>query len=410
MLGLALALLPTLLRIGGSIATNDGWEYEAAEWLINNRGGGTRRGLAGDLLLSVPGLTAQAAVVLTVTVLLVAVTVGFAWLVRSAIRRSGSGWPLLLWLLPGGLVLGTLQANLHGMSQSATSFAVRKEYLFLALLLAVVLTATYRPGRRAWWGSAAAGAVLCGAGALVHEALAFVTAVILTYFLLRIHPAPPTSAITIRRPGSPGRFVVPVALLLLAPVTLALGLVGALDAGVQADYRGAWAAVDSGTRAWLSVPTVHVWGADAGFPAPFWWLTAQPSDAVEWLVRDYLQTGLWLPWLIVAIIVPLWAFVGATLIDSTRRARVGHLTTIAVVLGAFVPLWLLSVDWGRWITLAGVFIAILILGQTVFTGRAARPAPATVRVRIVAGALILTSLAVTVPVAGGEFWLARLLT
>lgn len=411
LLGFTLAVVPTALVVANGLERNATWGYTAAEWLINNEGGFTRRGLSGDILLGTPWISDRTALILLVVTLLIVVAAGFARLVWLAVRRTHAGWPLLLWLLPGGLALSTVQNTLHGSDLAGTTAALRKEYLFLALLIGVILVGVRWPGRRAWVIVALASSVACGLGVLVHEGLAIVTCAAIVYLMFWVHPDPPasTTLLGFGRPRSPSRWQLPVPnfLALAAPSLIALGTVSAVTLNSTAQYRLTWSAVDATTKEWLSLPTVQVWGADAGFPAALWWLTTSPQDGINWLVRDYLETGLWVAWAAAAAFVVVWVVAAGWLLNSRRSARTADLISLALVTAAILPMFVLALDWGRWIALIGVITGVLILGRVVL----GRPQPVARRLSLgtalVALLLVSSGVGTHIPVAGGDFWLAR---
>jgi hypothetical protein len=410
-LAFALAVVPTLLLVLGELERNTTWGYAASEWLVNNRGGFTRRGLSGDVLLAMPWVSDQAALIATVTAVLVFVAVGFALLVALTIRRARAGWPLLFWLLPGGLALGTLQSTIHGRGLDGATLALRKEYLFLSVLLWVVLACARWPSSRAWLAIAGASAFACGLGVLVHEGLAVVTCAALMYVLFWLHPNPPQRTVRLARARSTDSpksgLLLPTPLALAAPALVALGAVSSATLHSAVDFRVTWSAVDSATREWLSLPNVQVWGADAGFPAALWWLTTRPEHGINWLARDYLDSGLWLAWAVTAVLVVGWVLAAGWLLDTSRAARRKDLISVALASAALMPLFVLALDWGRWIALIGVISAILMLGRIALSPKHPRPSPFTPSTAALALLLISVGLAMHMPVAGGDFWLAH---
>ncbi len=265
---------------------------------------------------------------------------------------------------------------------AGTTAALRKEYLFLALLLGVILVGVRWPGRRAWVIVALVSSVACGLGVLVHEGLAIVTCAAIVYLMFWVHPNPPasTTRLAFGRPRSPRRWQLPVPnfLALAAPSLIALGTVSAVTLNSTAQYRLTWSAVDATTKEWLSLPTVQVWGADAGFPAALWWLTTSPQDGINWLVRDYLETGLWVAWAAAAALVVVWVVAAGWLLDSRRSARTADLISLALVTAVILPMFVLALDWGRWIALIGVITGVLILGRVVL----GRPQPVARRLSL----------------------------
>lgn len=429
---LILAVLPTTLRVVGSLLHNDSWEYSATEWLINGHGGTTRRGLSGDLLMAAPWISDGTAVVATVMTLLLAVTVGFAMLIGRAIRLSGSPWPLVFWLLPGGLIMGTLQASLHNRPGMPTDFAMRKDYLFLAILLGVVIACVRWPSRRAWPWIALTSAVACSLGVFVHEGLAYFACGLTAYYLLWRHPDPPPRTLwldpakhlpeawrarvaRVLRPLSVpltqetsvrAAVPVPTLLLLVAPCLIALGTVIAITAGSTPDYAAAWAAVDERTRAWLSLedPTV-LWD---GLPASFTWLRQGPTAGLRWLDQVYLSSGAWLAWLLTAVLVAGWMALAVAVASNGRPAWHGLRVTAVTVALLALPLFVIAIDWGRWLVLVGLSVSIITLAD-VQSGRRADPlAPLSPLKSAATVALVVVTVLVAIPIMGSDFPLGDL--
>lgn len=407
---LVLSLVPTTLRVLGSLGSNDSWAYAATEWLINNQGGTTRRGLAGDLLLAVPVVSDGTALVITVLALALAVSGGFAALVARVIRTTDSPWPLVFWLLPGGLILGTLQANVHGMTIAATDFSMRKEYLFLAILLAVVLASLRWSSRRAWPWIALPASLVLAAGVFVHEGLAVVVGACTVYYLLRLHPNPPAPMMTLPGPAVTRRYPVPTAMVLAAPAMVGLGIVSAITAYGGADRRATWRSVDVITRDWLPSDTVSMWGVDTGLPSAVWWLGSDTSGGVQAVATGYLHSGAWRAWAIMAVTMVVWVGAAGWLVNRNPRGLARNLATVAGIAALLVPLAVVAIDWGRWLVLLGLLASILFLSRPVSPDYPPAPAPITSRTKALVVGLVLIALAMVIPVAGTDFPLAGLLT
>ncbi|MDQ1247166.1 MAG: hypothetical protein QG597_1536 [Actinomycetota bacterium] len=407
-----LAVVPTSLRVLGSLRHNGGWDYSAVEWLINNGGGLTRRGLSGDLLLAVPGLTARTVLVITVMALLAVVTAGYAALVGGAVRATGTGWPLLFWLLPGGLVMGTLQANLHGITIGTSDFALRKDYLFLAILIGTVVAAHRWPQSTPRLVIAGAGAVACGLGVFIHEALAVGTCGVLIYLMVWLNPRPLPRTITMSLPNYLSaistQVTLPTGLVIAAPTLVGLGLLAGSWAPADTDMHVMWTTVDATTRSWVEIQTLQVGGIDTGLPPAIWWLTASPAESLHWIQAQYLDTGVWVAWAITAGGVTGWVLVAGRLVDSSPAATRRNLVHLGILAAATLPLFVFALDWGRWIVGIGLVACILLLAG--LQDPRYRPTPASFGVvsGLTAAGLVGTSLVLAIPVFGIDFWLARL--
>lgn len=383
------ALLP-LRRLMAVTATNDWWSYQAAEWLINYGGGPVRRGLAGELIKAVPGFSDRQVVTAVVAALIVAVPAVYAVLIASVVRRTAAAWPVLMWAVPGGVLLGLWQGEWLEFPDAVLMFATRKELAFTLALLVFALGVT-RVGdaRRVSW--ALGYGITLMVLAWVHEGLAFVYAVagaLLAWLAaggVRVWPSGDSRAV-------PSGAVMSV-LAVLVPA--GIGVVATLPFSEPSpnQLEQMWASVDSETRAWLG----------DRLPGPFELMGYSLAEA-----RDYAggivfnSEGIAL-WSVVAVFVIGWTCAAAILIDCSR-ASVRTTFLVALVMGAAIaPMLPVAIDWGRFIVIAATCTGIVLLARQRLEPPDARPAPLTAVSVVTAGLLIALLGLQGVPEAGSPF-------
>lgn len=405
---MVLSVVPTALRLAGSFRVNDTWHYSATEWLTNNSAGVTRRGLIGDVLLAVPVVDTRTALVTMALVLTVVGSVGFAALVGRAVRVSGSPWPLVFWLLPGGLIMGALQADLHGLEIGLTDFRLRREALFLAILLAVVLATLRWPSRRWWPAIAVPAAGVLAASVFVHEGFAAVTGAVVAYYLLWVHPNPPAKAISIPQFGRVQQHSVPTILVFLAPTVVCLGFVMALALNGSGDLKSIWFAVDPTTRDWVREQTMTLWGVDTQVPMAIWFLGEDAAAGLGWVHAAYFQSSLWMAWATTATVMAGWVALAAWLVDATRVSVIRALTILGILAVLMLPMFAVAIDWGRWLAFIVLVASVLILGNPAgVEGRQKSPLVRSLAV-LVGCTLVVAAVAIELPALGGDIWLAQL--
>lgn len=319
-----LAPLPAIHLLVTTAQVNDVWPYPAGEWLLNDRGGLARRGLGGAVLNVLPGTQRDALLVL-VGVLTVAVPALFAVLVHWAINARSTWQPLIWWFVPGGLLLAMWQGLWQPLPQAALLFGTRKEYLFYAWLLCLVLLVPRH--LRSWQGILTFG-LLLGAGCLIHEGLALLTCA-----------GGAAHAVLIR---SGKRYLLCVG----APVAAALVCVAAMprpDAGLL------WAGLDRPTQEWLQ----------SRMPASFFAATFSPEAAVDLVRRQVLETGNWFGWMALAVVVLLWVAAATWLTDPDGTQHL--LVSAGLLLPAAGLLAVVGSDWGRWIATSAVMTSIVVV-------------------------------------------------
>lgn len=391
---MVISVVPTLFRLLGSYRVNESWHYTASEWLINNAAAVSRRGLIGELLLGVPIVDDRTALVAMITLLTVAVSVGFAMLVARAVRLTNSPWPLVFWLLPGGLVLSTLQATFHGLHIGMTDFRLRRESVFLLIVLAVVLATARWSSRRSWPVIALPAIAALTASVFIHEGFALITSVVVAYHLLWLHPNPP--ALWQRWPGSPWlrQHSVPTILLLIAPIGVCLGFIMAPALQMGDDLRAIWFAVDPTTREWVREQTVTSGGVDTKVPLAISFLGSDAADGVNWVQQIYFGSRAWVGWLATAAVIFGWVVICAWLVNFRRSNVVWSLATVVGIAGLMLPLYLVAVDWGRWLAFGTLLSSLLILGRLVLPGSQPRPVPLKFPAILAFCVLALTAVAI----------------
>lgn len=382
-LAVAAAALP-LRRLLEAMETNDWWSYQAAEWLINYGGGPVRRGLAGELLLSVPGIEGRVAVTALVGFLVVAVPALYAVLIGSVLRVTQSIWPVLLWAVPGGVFLGLWQGQWIDLPDSVLLFATRKEHAFLLLLLGFALVATNlrRSANLPWWALVYGIALMVMAW--VHEGLTFVYAVAGALLAWIVVAARPASSLRERTIG---------ALLVLVPA--GLGVVATLPFAEPTDdqLEQMWAAVDEPTRQWLGDQ----------LPGPFVLMGYSLTEAREYAGGIVFNSRGILLWAVLAVYVIGWTCAALILTDSSR-AGVQATLLIAGVMGlAVVPMLPVAIDWGRFIVIAAGATAVVALARQRLHPSDARPARLSAATVLIAVAMVVLLASVGIPEAGAPF-------
>lgn len=382
-LALAAAALP-LRRLIETLDVNDWWSYQAAEWLINYGGGPVRRGLAGEVLLSLPGVPGRVAVTMLVGTLVVAVPVAYAALIASVVRRTSSVWPVLLWAVPGGVFLGLWQGQWLDLPDAVLLFATRKEHLFLLLLIGFALFVTAASDLQRTRRRALAYGLLLMVLAWVHEGLTFVYAVagaLLTWIAVgSVHGSD-------RR----ARLTAPLAVLVPAGLGVAATLPFAEPSDAQLSQM--WEAVDAPTRDWLG----------GQLPAPFTLMGYSLAEAREYADGIVFNGRGLLLWALLAVFVLGWTCAALILTDCSR-AGVRATLLIAAVMGvAVVPLLPVAIDWGRFIVIAGGATAVIALARQRLALTTARPAVVSMVTLLLAAAMLFLLASVGIPEAGAPF-------
>lgn len=380
---IAAAALP-LRRIVEALDTNDWWSYQAAEWLINYGGGPVRRGLAGEVLLGVPGVEGRVATTVLVGSLVAAVPATYAMLIGSVVKRTASIWPVLLWAVPGGVFLGLWQGQWIDLPDSVLLFATRKEHAFLLLLLifALVSTATQEPRHARWWALGYGFTLMIMAW--VHEGLAFVYAVAGAVVAWLTVAARGGSTLRDRGIG---------ALAVLVPA--GLGVVATLPFAEPTDTQleQMWVAVDAPTREWLGDQ----------LPGPFVLMGYSLTEAREYAGGIVFNSRGFLLWSVLAIYVVGWTCAALILTDCSRAGVRATFAIAGVMSLAVVPMLPVAIDWGRFIVIAAGATAVVALARQRLNPPTARPAPISLATALVAATMLVLLASVGIPEAGAPF-------
>lgn len=330
-----IAAVVPLRRILADGDVNTWWNYTANEWLINYGDGAVRRGLGGEILRRLPLDSDRTAVTVVVAGLAVLVPLLFAVLVQLVIRSRRTGWPLLLWGIPGGFLLGTWQIAWLPISDTQVLFATRKEYAFAAVLLALAIA--LRLTARVMLLAVIFGLAM-GAGALVHEALVLPFAV-----------AGSALVIFAQRNGLRLRTLAAIWLPVIAAVLVAIALPDPDSTSIQRQ----WSALDEQTRSWL--------GGEIGWPMR--WLGLDLPYAVKATAATMANRDMLLPWLALCLFSVGWTLAALRLVDTSGRAFRASLAVGAGVTVAVLPLVALGIDWGRFAVVVATCTAIACLGR-----------------------------------------------
>lgn len=281
--------------------------WQTGDWLINYQGGFTRRGLIGELLfglrghgVSLIGLATSAQLV-TLTVLFVALGI--------ILLRIELEWTWMMAVFsPAWLLFGALY-------QPA---ALRKEIIaFMVIALMVALTKSGR-STLAVWGAAPASALVV----LAHEGLVVVVPTLLVVVWHGVRPSLDDAR----------RVVATASILVIAVAGVALA----------ARFDGA-GSVDGICASWQTESLDCSGGALAALDNT----VAESSDLVERRLRDAFRFTAYAA----LAYLPIWL----TGLPSTRPVAT------AMVIAATVPLYVVAVDYGRWIMLAAGQLTLLAL-------------------------------------------------
>jgi len=371
----AVAIAVPLDRLRVAYPTNDWWSYQASEWLINFGGGFARRGLAGELLRMVPGVEDRLAVTVLVGTLMVAVPVLFGLLVQRSMMLLGVGWPLLLWGVPGGLLLGLLQGEWLPLRGDYLLFATRKEYLFTVVLLAFALGVSRSRHPTRW--ALGFGLVLVPL-AFVHEGLTFIYAL----------AGAALAAIVLAR-DRPWRGAAAV----LLPAGMAVLLTVPFASPGAQQQQQMWAALDGPTQQWLG----------GQVPGPFELLGYSVSEARDYAAQATLPAEIFVQWVMIGAFVLAWTVLALLLVDHSISGLRATMLTAGLMAVAFVPLMIVAIDWGRFFVIAATCTAIVGLARASRFSGSVTPAPLN-PLTIAGAVLMIGALAlVGVPEAGPPF-------
>jgi hypothetical protein len=314
--GLAVALM--LHQTGIDLAAS-GSDWRQGEWLINAEGTAIRRGLLGSGLIALSD-----AMGIGLLALAFAVPMAFLGLIVGSLvlfaAAEGPGDRLLLLLMSPGFVL------FWGADPESI---LRKEVLIYAAFLPLILVAGRAQGGA--WALAACVALFALAAAGHEMSVFFVPAL--------------SVAILICRPRDAASWVAVAAVAGLGLLTFgfALRYPTVPDIALVCDplvARGLSPAICDGAIAWV--------GRDIDFAQER--LLVQAENPRAWTVMLAYAASL-LPF-----VVALW-----------RRPDAGRGLGLLLLAGLpFLPLWVVALDWGRWINahVAVMVFLVLILCRT----------------------------------------------
>lgn len=314
--------------------------YQLSEWLINYAGGFVRRGLPGEILWrlsSASGLQANHLALTASTACFLGLTV---WLLMRA--RA---------LFPASLILSCVVMGFPAYQESI----LRKDCMGLLLMLACLKVDASGLDSRLRFiliNLQAGIAILC------HESFVF-------YALpaLVLHPA--------RESAAAGFLEISRRCLMLLPCMACLALAtlhhGSPEtaAKVNASWLPLWQVTDPGNPAVLQ-PDASIealgWTAAQGMHLPLHMLTSGFYQPMAWIMVFGLAGFL------------MVALTGKRGDESARRsARVRTATVLALQLACISPLFLLGVDYGRWLFLWSASSMMILILRPATPAWALRP-------------------------------------
>jgi hypothetical protein len=316
--------------------------------------------------------------------LMVAVPAAYAWLIGSAVRRSGAIWPVLLWAVPGGVFLGLWQGQWLDLPDDLLLFATRKEHAFLLtlILFALVITSTRDVVTIRRW-ALGYGFVLF-VMAWVHEGLTFVYAVggaLLAWLVVG----------TLANSDVRARATTAFAVLIPAGLGVASTLPFAEPSDAQLEQM--WAAVDAPTRDWLG----------GELPAAFELMGYSLAEARAYADEQVFDGQRVLLWAVLAVYVIGWTCAALILTDCSRSGVRTTLMAAGVMALAVVPLLPVAIDWGRFIVIAASATAVVVVARQRMQPTGARPAPVSPVTVLVAVVMVLLLASLGIPEAGAPF-------
>jgi hypothetical protein len=337
------AVAAFVVRVARSLQLSD-WGYAAAEWLTDYEAGFVRRGLGGQLISWIPLLDDQQGLLVIVTALFVAVVALQAVVVGLVVRRLGNAWPLLVWLIPAGPLLATVQTAWQPFPGFANQFVFRKEYLGYLILLGVAVLFLRRPDvvQRHQLPVAVVAGALFAVAALVHEALVLPAAAAAAMLMLFMVVSPRRRRVV----AALVTFVPPtlVAMAFAAAGPLAPGSAGIIAAGL-----------DPSIQQWLG-------GRDAiRASSPYFWLEQSGTNGIAFAKGAVIDSGAWRIWLVLAVLIAALVVVASWLADSRRSTTRPRVIAGAVIVAVTAPLFVLGSDTGRWLSALAVLTLNTVL-------------------------------------------------
>jgi hypothetical protein len=298
------------------------WGHESwqmTEWLINYSGGFVRRGLPGSVFLWISNETAIPANYLVIAVSALCYTLLSAWLLGKATRY-----------FPAVLLLSCLVIGFPAYQDSI----IRKDCLLLLLFLACLKCLGLPCGEG--WKWAAINLVICTA-ILVHEAFVFFA---IPALLVCRHACPAL------KPFQRGIAMLP-ALACFGVATWFHGTPKTAGA-IHASWMPLWLKL-APLATGVETPAAAIMGSG--------WTAAEGMA----LTRGILQTGIYQPsaWL-GTIVISFLLMIRFLRVDSTGNPRTEATSILLFQLAGISPLFILGIDYGRWLFLWMTSSIILI--------------------------------------------------
>lgn len=317
--------------------------YELTEWLINYAGGFVRRGLPGWLIGTLADMTGLQANHLVIGVSTACYLMLAAWLLRRATAT-----------FPAVLILSCIVTGFPAYQDSV----VRKDCLGLLLLVGCLAIDRSRLPRPVIFLGLN---LLAGVAILSHEAFVFYALAGFTLFRCGDEKSPAVVG-CIRR----GLVLLPAAGCFLSTVVFH-GTPGQAEA-VNDSWRPLWRIIDP-TNPGLATPSAAIqalgWSTEHGLSLSLYLLTSGFYQPMAWAMVFAVSFGL------VILFTGQNADCSAT-VTTGLRVRV---TALLLAQLAFIsPLFLLGVDYGRWL--------FLWVASTIILHTANRSAPAWLESRV----------------------------
>lgn len=318
--------------------TKDSWNI--TEFLINYQGGFVRRGLLGEVILTIYKATGIAPYTIIMAICVLAYTTLILFFVRSIVKQ---GYTLIF--LPFTFFLGNPLIN---------DFWVRKDVLLILLFISCVHFCCKK---------STLNLILCniflGLGILIHESIGFFGLPILT-LLLANHSSHPPSVNYFKS--------LLISALKLAPAVLVFLTVIYFKGSklIANQIWSSWASVDFPSN---GLPSTEAPAAIDGLS----WTLKQGLGYTYYTFRNF-EGGIYAPLALLIIIVSIFYVLTNTsslqfkLFNYTPNRKFNSLNVSAVLIMQLLtvcPLFILGWDYGRWIFFWTVssFAVILIVPE-----------------------------------------------
>ena len=135
-------------------------------------------------------------------------------------------------------------------------------------------------------------------------------------------------------------------------------------------------------------------GVDTKVPLAISFLGSDAADGVNWVQQIYFGSRAWVGWLATAAVIFGWVVICAWLVNFRRSNVVWSLATVVGIAGLMLPLYLVAVDWGRWLAFGTLLSSLLIFGRLVLPGSQPRPVPLKFPAILAFCVLALTAVAI----------------